>query len=85
MNPEAQCRLEALPLFKARASLIRAFRRRHRLSSGRPSLKRRTVATPENHEAFMSGVKNLMLECLPETIIQFDETNRQSISLGFWT
>jgi hypothetical protein len=84
MNPEAQCRLEALPLFRVSAAFIRNFRR-HRLSLRRPSLKRRCVVMPESQEAFMSGVKNLMLGYPPERIIDSDETNWRSVSPGFWT
>jgi hypothetical protein len=84
-GPEAEKRLQTIPLFKASAPFIRDFLCRNRLALRRPSLKRRYHVNEETVTAFISRVGDLLNHVPAEGILNLDETNWKFVSAGFLT
>jgi hypothetical protein len=84
-GPEAEKRLQTMPLFKASAPFICDFRCRSRLALRKPSLKGRCHVNEEAVAAFISRVGILLDHVPAERILNLDETNWRSVSAGFLT
>jgi hypothetical protein len=71
--------------FLCSAQFAPDFRKRHKMSLRRPSLKRRPSSTPEQIDAFVECVRNLMKQYPLDRIINIDETNWSAVAAGFLT
>jgi hypothetical protein len=84
-DPIKALQLTHVPDFKASPRFIGGFRKRHRLSLRRPSLKKRRKVTEEQMEAFVAQIQELLERYPRNRIINIDETNWRTVAAGFLT
>jgi hypothetical protein len=71
---QAWAHSEEIPTFQCSPGCIRAFKARHRLSSGKLHYKRRPAVTEDQRVHWMTKIRELMETVDPSRIVNCDET-----------